>query len=67
MNMVAECTITTHRVLRRKEREAGREGGREGEGYEVRETADRGSARVGRVEDLWGWGAIWKKMIGKDG
>lgn len=27
-------------------------GGEEGEGYEVRETADRGGARMGRVEDL---------------
>lgn len=46
MNMVAECIITTPNSLRGK-REAG-----EGEGYEVRETVDRGSARMGTVEDL---------------
>lgn len=45
MNMVAECTITIYQVLKKRR-------GEEGEGYEVRETADRGGARMGRVEDL---------------
>lgn len=34
------------------QRDTGEGRGEEGEGYEVRETADRGSARMGGVEDL---------------
>lgn len=47
--MVAECTITVPSAPTERE---GLAGGKEEEGYEVRETADRGSARMGRVEDL---------------
>lgn len=47
-NTVAECTIT---APTERERLAG---GKEGERSEVREKADRGSARMSRVEDLWG-------------
>lgn len=36
-------------------------------GWVERGRRPSGSARSGGEEDLWGWGAIWKKMIGKDG
>lgn len=51
MNMVAECTITVPSAPTERERLAG---GKERDvgGGEVRETADRGSAQMGRVEDL---------------
>ena len=66
MNMVAECTITIPSAPvggkrereRDRDREKGRERGlavgkeREREAHEMRETGDRGSARMGRVEDL---------------
>lgn len=51
MNTVAECTITVPSAPMERERLAG---GKEGNRSEVREKADRGSARMGRVEDLWG-------------
>lgn len=47
--MVTECTITVPRAPNGR-RETG--GGEEEEGYEVRGTADRGSVRMGGVENL---------------